>query len=75
MRKWLAWKLMQLSRRFNDCVYREQVTVSQDGEALYRLEIKGDTYGMGIIVDDRDALAGGMTVQRQVLGPTPNQPA
>lgn len=48
MKKWLAWKLVQLAARLHDAEWVEVLTaVSPSGHEI-RIEVMGDEYGCGI---------------------------
>lgn len=73
LRRWLAWKLRQLSIRLNDCRYSEQVTVTTQAGIILDIRVESDTYGEGIFHFDPSPPPE-IVIARNVLSPPVNQP-
>jgi hypothetical protein len=49
LRRWLAWRLMQLAHRIADTTVTERIViVAPDGGPVVEWEIEGDAYGSGV---------------------------
>lgn len=49
LRRWLAWRLVQLSHRIADTTVTERIViVAPDGGPVVEWEIEGDAYGGGV---------------------------
>ncbi|WP_044109812.1 hypothetical protein [Mycobacterium canetti] len=49
IRKWLAWKLVQLAARLHDAEYRETISIlSASSGSQVCIEVTGDCYGCGV---------------------------
>lgn len=67
-RSWLAWRLMQLSRRLNDGRYRERLAVyTSTGTLVVEWKVIGDAHGLGVFSDFQADYPGCEVVREQII--------